>query len=372
MQKSSVTNLQRWFYGTATTLIVAVLVWLTSRVLSRVITVLTVLALGTVLAFLLSPIAGFIESRIKRRWLAVIILLLALAAIILFGIFLVIGPLVSDLMALLEELPAYIQQVESLIRQADVWLMARGLRGQAEDAILELLDALRTQAPSVLAATAVILGKAGSRLTELALAIVVATYFLLDGNNLRRRIYGVIPPDFTAPVEQMEAVVSRIVGGYLRGQLLLALIIGVAAGIGMAVLGLPYPVFLGVMAGFFELVPTVGAVLGALPAVLIAAFESFPKMLYVAIFFFVLQQIESALLVPRITSATVGLHPVVAILALLAGFEVAGIMGALLAVPIVAATWGLLTIWLPWYGGNESATAGVTDTRDDRNEDAKS
>jgi predicted PurR-regulated permease PerM len=111
----------------------------------------------------------------------------------------------------------------------------------------------------------------------------------------------------------------------------MSLVIGVLAGVGTGLLGLPYFVVLGVLAGLFELVPMFGPVLSAVPAVIVALFLPWPTVLWVVLLFVVIQQFESNVLGPRVTGHAVGLHPLGALFALLVGFEVAGILGGLFA-----------------------------------------
>jgi predicted PurR-regulated permease PerM len=112
--------------------------------------------------------------------------------------------------------------------------------------------------------------------------------------------------------------------------------IGLMAGFGAALFGLPYPVVLGVLAGVFELVPMFGSLLGAVPALIAALFQPFPTVLWVALYFLAINQVETYLLAPRITGGSLGLSPLAALLALLLGIELAGFIGALIAVPIAA------------------------------------
>src|SRR5438270_653119 len=135
----------------------------------------------------------------------------------------------------------------------------------------------------------------------------------------------------------VEDTLSTVLGGYIRGQLTMALIIGVSAGVGSWLLGVQYPIVIGVLAFLFELVPMVGPILAALPAVLISAFQPFPLMLEVVGFFIAIQFVENNILAPRISAGAVGLHPIAAILGLVAGFEAAGVVGALFALPALSA-----------------------------------
>jgi predicted PurR-regulated permease PerM len=135
---------------------------------------------------------------------------------------------------------------------------------------------------------------------------------------------------------------TRVFGSYLRSQLALAVIVGVAAAIGSAALGLPYALLIGVLAGLFELVPVVGSTLSAVPALLVALSMPFPKVLWVLLYFVILQQVEDHVLAPRMSGQAVGLHPLAAMFALLAGVQVAGVVGGLLAVPLAGLVWALL------------------------------
>jgi predicted PurR-regulated permease PerM len=106
--------------------------------------------------------------------------------------------------------------------------------------------------------------------------------------------------------------------------------------------GLPYAVVLGVLAGLFELVPMFGPILSVIPAVLVALFMPFPTVIWVVLFFLVIQQVENNVLAPRISGHAVGLHPLGAMFALLAGFQLAGLLGGLFAVPLAGVLWVLL------------------------------
>ncbi len=135
---------------------------------------------------------------------------------------------------------------------------------------------------------------------------------------------------------------ARVLGGYLRGQLTLSAIVGLATGLGMSLLGLPYAIVLGVLTGLFELVPMFGPILSAVPAIIVALFLPFPTVVWVILFFLAVQQIENNVLAPRISGHAVGLHPLGAMFALLAGFQLAGILGGLFAVPIAGVLWVLV------------------------------
>src|SRR5881275_2779486 len=177
---------------------------------------------------------------------------------------------------------------------------------------------------------------------DIVLALVISLYLLVDGPRFPERSLAIIPAQHRTKALFLQDNVSRVLGGYLRGQLTLALIIGVLAGVGTALLGLPYAVVLGVLAGLFELVPMFGPILSVVPAVLVALFMPFPTVVWVLLFFLAIQQIENNVLAPRISGHAVGLHPLGAMFALLAGFQLAGLLGGLFAVPLAGVLWVLL------------------------------
>ena len=186
------------------------------------------------------------------------------------------------------------------------------------------------------------LAEVGGIILDIVLALVISLYLLVDGPRFRERSLAIIPGQYRAKALFLQDNASRVLGGYLRGQLTLALIIGLLAGVGTALLGLPYAVVLGVLAGLFELVPMFGPILSVVPAVLVALFMPFPTVVWVVLFFLAIQQLENNVLAPRISGHAVGLHPLGAMFALLAGFQLAGLLGGLFAVPLAGVLWVLL------------------------------
>jgi hypothetical protein len=151
----------------------------------------------------------------------------------------------------------------------------------------------------------------------------------------------------------IEATLNRVLGGYIRGQIIVSLTVGIAAGVGSALLGVQYPLVIGLLAFLFEFIPMVGPVLGMIPAVILALFQPLPLVVWVIVYFIILQQIESNIIVPRVSGQAVGLHPLGVLLALLAGVELGGLGGALLAVPLAGV---LYVVFLALY----SDAAGQT------------
>src|SRR6266516_4128957 len=145
------------------------------------------------------------------------------------------------------------------------------------------------------------------------------------------------------------ATLQRIVGGYIRGQLLLCTLIGVLVGVGMQVIGVPYALLLGVLAFVFEFVPVLGTLFSGALCVLLALTKGWVIALIVLAYFVVVHVIEGDVVGPRIVGKAIGLHPVVSLAALVAGAELFGIWGSLFAAPIAGVIQVLLTsVWFHW------------------------
>lgn len=170
---------------------------------------------------------------------------------------------------------------------------------------------------------------------------MLSLYLLLDAPRIRDLTLALVKPAHRKHVALIESEVVRVFGSYLRGQLLLALVMFVFTTIALTALGLPYAWLLGAFAGATELIPVLGPIIGAAPALLLAAAQPFPMVLWVFLVFVFIQQVEAHILGPRISAHAVGLRPLIVMLALLVGLQLGGLLGALFVVPLAGVIWAL-------------------------------
>lgn len=317
-------------------LVLAVLVWQISGVL------LTFLA-AAVLAYALNPVVRRLERWRVPRPLAVLGVFLVLTVAVVAALLVVIVPAVGQVQALVQNPQALVRQANGLVDQL------QGLPYVGER-IVELdqdqvLQFLRENAPSPGQVFGVATGLIGGvfgvfgTLLNLLLLVLVSVYLLLDRERITRATIGVIPGTVRDQAVELFYAVEQTLMKYLRGQLLLCTIMGV---LGWAIMFFTvgdYALLVGVWVGVTEIIPVLGAFLGAVPAVLIALLVQdggFTMALVVAGLFLVAQQIEGNILVPRIQGGSVGVHPLWVLFATLAGTALYGIVGAIFAVPIVA------------------------------------
>jgi predicted PurR-regulated permease PerM len=161
-------------------------------------------------------------------------------------------------------------------------------------------------------------------------------YVLYDQAKAMRGAFGLIPPRLRTDVLNLARVVDDILSAYIRGQLLLCVFIGFMATVGLSLLGVRFPAVLGLMAGVFEILPFIGPIMGAVPAVIVATIQEPLLGLWTLLLFVGIQQLENLLLVPRISGRAVQLHPAVIMVVLVLGNQIAGFWGLVLAVPATA------------------------------------
>jgi len=315
------------------------LLWVLWQVISPLLHTILLFALGAVLAFALAVPIDRLAAKIGHRAAAIAVVYLLVAVVVVGGLTLLAGPFAAQASALVGDLPRYATELQTRLPQLQDLLAGYGVQ---TDVKASATTAVEQGGTEVLKQLLTKVAELGGVVFDALLVLVISVYFVASGAQFRQRTLALVPAGQRDRALFVEDNVARVLGGYLRGQLTLAAIIGVATGVGMTALGLPYALVLGVLAGLFELVPMFGPILSAVPALIVALFLPLPTVVWVLLFFLAIQQIENNVLAPRISGHAVGLHPLGAMFALLAGFQLAGIIGGLFAVPIAGVLWVLL------------------------------
>jgi predicted PurR-regulated permease PerM len=176
-----------------------------------------------------------------------------------------------------------------------------------------------------------------SIVATLVIIPVLAAYMLLEAGDVRRQILGLFPPKRRAKADTVIDELDKVVGGFIRGQLIDGAIVGTMITVMLTILHVPYALLIGVAAGILNFIPYAGAVIGFVPAVLLAlAYNGPTNALIVAILFVVIQQLDGNFIAPRVLKDNVGLSPLYIVIAILLGSELFGLIGTFLAVPVAA------------------------------------
>jgi len=304
--------------------------------------ILTFLAAG-VLAYALNPIVRRLEGWRVPRVIAVVGVLLVLILASVAAVLTVVVPAITQIRTIVENPQAIAQQANALTGQAQsLPFVGQYVTELDQDQVLQLIRSNAPSAGQVLnVATGVIGGVFGvfGAIFNLLLLILVSTYLLLERERITRALLRTIPETIREQSLELFRAVEQTLISYLRGQLLLCFIMGV---IGWAIMFFTvgnYALLIGAWVAVTEVIPVLGAFLGAVPAILIALLVKdggFTTALIVAGLFLVAQQLEGNVLVPKIQGGSTGVHPLWVLFGTLAGTALYGIAGAIFAVPIVA------------------------------------
>jgi predicted PurR-regulated permease PerM len=321
---------------------IGILFWGGWSIMGQFVHAIILLLLAMAIAFLVTPLVNILAHYMPRVLAALLVFVVILG--VLGGLcYALIFSLIQQIQYFSNNLPSYIANLPVTYANFQKWLLLQGIPQSNIDGTLSQIQNQATEFLQNLVDNALnIVIIVTDVLVNILLVVVLSFYLTVDGKRIRNSLVGIAPRRSMAHVLLFEDALNRVVGNYIRGQLTLALIIGIMAGVGCSFFRLGnYALIVGVMAFLFETIPMVGPALASIPALVISLLlpDPFPRTLYILIYFICVQMIESNILGPRIVGHAVGLHPVASILALIVGAQLFGPFGALLATPIVAAAW---------------------------------
>ncbi len=300
-----------------------------------------------VLAYVLLPLVGAFERVIRalaprfRGTRAVAVLITyATMALLTFAFFSLVMPVIGrQFGALWDNRQAIISGIQDLADQALVWYhdtTPADIQTEIDSALRQAGARLASAVQTGIVRTVSAVTSTVSYLLGLVIVPIWLFYVLNDQSRFMRAGFQLVPDRIRPDAINIVRIADNILSKYLRGQLVLCVVVGVLATAGLTVLGVNSPAVLGLIAGIFEILPFVGPIIGAVPAVLVALIQQPLLAVWTIILFFVIQQVENAVLVPRISGKAVELHPALIMVVLLIGSQVAGLWGAVLAVPLTA------------------------------------
>jgi predicted PurR-regulated permease PerM len=294
--------------------------------------ILVLVLIALFLAISLDPVVRLLVARGVRRPFAVTIVVLVLVALFAVLVWSIVPPVVEQGGRLFSDLPGYLRRLSAQ------WGALREVTDRYN--LTDRLTALVAELPARLAGGTVgfvqnVLGTLASSLTVLVLAI----YFMADMPRLRRGLIELSPHRWRPHTAEIVSVVVNKVGGYMIGNIIISLFAGVSTFVCLELARVPFALPLAVIVAIADLIPMIGAMLGAVICVLVTIFTAgiWPAGVAVLLFFIAYQQVENYLIAPRVMRNTVDLSAVAALLAALIGGTVLGLAGAIMAIPIAAA-----------------------------------
>jgi predicted PurR-regulated permease PerM len=286
-------------------------------------TALGIFFTAIVLSLGIDPIISFLEKRGVKRLLSVIIVFLSTIIIIAGGIYFMI-PVISI------EATGLLTQVHDVVYS----IFGVGL----PDNLLDTFTLGREKLFDFLSSQNISVGDTLKNFFNTGISIVsvilICFYLSIEKDGPERLLRVILPDIYEGPVLRVFHRFSEKIRKWFSTQITLSFIVGLIVGVGLWIMGVKYAVVLGILAAIFELVPVIGPLLIGFVAFVVAISDSFMLGIYAVVFFFLVQQFENQILVPIVVGKTMKVHPVVVIMALLTGGEIAGFVGIVLAVPI--------------------------------------
>lgn len=326
--------------------------------IAHVVRAVLLVVIAALLAYALAPIVSWLRQWLPR-WLALLVVYIGLLVIVgLFG-YLVVTAAIAQLTTVVAQARVFLTPGQHGTAAPYILLLERlGLsRAQIAAGIQGMASQLETIGHDVVP---VLTGLANGTL-DMILILVLSVYLLMDGARVGRWLRTGTPRRYRPRITSFLNTFQRVVGGYIRGQLLLSVLIGVLVGGGMAVLQVPYALLLGLMAFVLEFIPILGTLVSGVVCVLVALTNGWLLALIVLAYFVVVHVIEGDVVGPRIVGRAVGLHPVVSIVALIAGAELFGLWGALFAAPVAGVAQAVIVdFWHEWRMAHSSEFADDT------------
>lgn len=298
---------------------------------------LTSFILAGIIAYFLYPLVAYLEKRkkISRLW-AIFIAYLVVGVFLIF-LFMYLIPLLSqELSQLIDDVPYYAGELQKNITQ----LQRQYQQALVYDTTQRITEELITRGEFVV----IQLAKRTTQLivwlitsiVNLVIGLILAFYLLRDFQQIKSKIISLLPAKNREGAFLFLVEINRVIEGFIRGQLLVAIFVAVSTTIGLYWLQIEYALVIGMVAGIAGIIPYLGSIIGILPALVLALFKSPWLAFKVLILYLVIQQLEGSIIAPKVVGDRVGLHPLFIVLALLAGGQLLGIWGMLIAVPIAA------------------------------------
>ena len=303
---------------------------------------------GLLLAYLLDPLVERFARRGVARWLAVLLVFAIVIGVIALAVAIAIPPLVRQIATFTDELPAILQsiqyQLDHLTELYDRFGLPAELRSAADSIVAAALDAVHHLDISFLRP---LIDSAASFITSIFGYLILPAwlFFLLkDRPRLQTALDRSLPPSWRPDTWAIFGIIHEVFGKWVRGQLLLGGVVGLASFIGLTILGVVvdpifgrFAVLLAIIAGLGELIPIIGPIISAVPAVLLGLTAGLGPALAAVLLYLAIQLVENNFLVPKIQSDAIDLHPSAVITALVIGGAIFGLLGAILALPVTAA-----------------------------------
>jgi len=295
--------------------------------------ILAILFVAIILASVIDPIAAWASQKKVPRGITTFFIYFILFSVFSLVVALIIPPVAEQINQLSTNFGYYWDKVISGFSVLHDYSSQYGISENIQKGLQTVQGSLGKTAGGVFST----LGSIFGGIVSLVLTLVIGFYMVVEEDAIKRLFRSVAPVNYQPYLLRLFFRMQEKIGLWVKGQLILSLIIFIFSFVGLLILGVEYALVLALMAGLAEFVPYVGPIIAAIPAVFLAFTQSPIKALLVIVLYFIIQQLENNIIVPKVMQKAVGLNPIVSIVAILIGVRLAGVIGALLAIPVATA-----------------------------------
>ena len=333
-------------------------------------TVLLTLGLSVVAAYVLLPVAKMVERAFPwrrgkpglARGVATGLIFLALVGVLAGLLALVIPPTVEQSRQFAEDFPGLLESSRSTVEEWTARYAERvpvEIRDRIEETLGGAGGIIGNAAWQVLSQALGVVSGSFAFILGLATAPVLVFYLMKDSTMIRESLYSPFPRSLRPYIKDAVDMADRNIGGYIRGQLALGLIVGIVVTIGLLLLGVPFSYILGIVAGLTELVPIIGPWIGGAVGILVTIASAPEKVPWVILLYVGVQLLENTLLVPRVQGSTLKLHPVAVILVIVVASNYFGLWGIIVGPPLTALGRDLAVYFVKEWNSSPDSEASV-------------
>lgn len=351
------------FSSYADLILLFVLGWLVAFILNPLVEWLNRKPIPSALHPILASVLGKARTqtlatfRFSRTAAVIIVYVFVLIAIVL-GIALLIPPTVIQLSELASHLPEYTKEIPRVSSWLQNEMANWGIRLNLTQAIQTMLGNLQTYTADAIKNALAILTSLVSFFANLLLVLIISFIITLDGPKIRRAIQkNLLPRQYHEEFQFFIENVDRTFGGFLRGQIIQALLVGIGTGVAMTLFALDFVLIASLLAGLLMLIPLVGPFLALIPPLFVCLVQAPGLALWLFLALLVYQLVIVNVVMPRVLSEAVGLHPLLIFAALLIGVRVAGVWGAFFGIPIAGVLWTMAVFFFQRWQARQSSDA---------------
>ncbi|MBU5254930.1 AI-2E family transporter [Tissierella praeacuta] len=296
---------------------------------------------SAILAYLFNPVINFLESKKVNRLKGVLLLYLGIVALFLILAFLVIPKSTTEIKRLVVYMPMYLEKASSVIDElynkyystlGDLPPMFQGVQQVVMENIVGIehmvVNGLKNFIGGIM--------NTFSKLVSLILTPILTFYFLVDKDYFKNTLMGFIPTKYKEDCKKLCFEIDDSLSKFVRGKIIMAAYVGIATSIVLLIMGIDFAIVIGFITGIADIIPYIGPFLGFLPAVFFAYLISPLKAIWIALFFVFIQWAENNILAPKVIGETTGIHPLIILISIIVGGGIFGVLGMILAVPVVA------------------------------------